>query len=370
MKTWALILSVFFPVSVACSIPILHGHFQMTGKSQATGASEIGVKQTAANTSFDDPFLTASAWHSQPFTGSFTMSEIELKQAAAKLIPVKRHPVTPLAHIPSGVTASPLDPADEKVFLEYCRVSNHSLNLAKQGDAAAEKRDWRQAHKYYRKALAVWPDNSLALYGMGRCADTAGDTASAVKYYRTATYADNSPHSIYNSQTNDSVRLMEFVLLLSKAGQEQEALTVYRRAVGFVNYMDGHQNVDVLLPDFQSGGWAYTPQRLQAMAHLGLAVGHGYPGNWETKKALVDIQEANRLAPDSPLPYFYKGRRLVGIGGRSRETLAAFRMATQLGDDDTKAMVDKKLKDYSIEADAKVEQEMEDIQKNKAAQKQ
>ena len=280
---------------------------------------------------------------------------------------VVNHPsAEPLVPRRAGVGASPLSPDRERAFLEYARVSSRSLHIAEQGDVAAKAGDWTRAQAYYQQALAVWPDDSLALYGMGQCADAAGDMESAVKYYRTASYADNSPHSVYNTQTNDSERLMEFVLLLSKDGQQKEALSVYQRAAGLLNYMDGKQNLDVLLPDFRPGGWVYTPQRMEAMAHVAIAY---QKEGFDNKLVMTEQEKAIALAPDSPLPYFYKGRVLIGKGGRSREMLAAFRKAAQLGDDDTKAAVDKQMKDYDVERDAKVEQEMEDIEKNKVAPK-
>ncbi len=331
----ALVSSTVLVASVACSIPALHRNYKTAGSPNAVAkhaaTEQPGAKQTVAERSAQHP------------------------------------PAEPLVPRRISAGASPFSrPEDQRAFLEYARVSTQSLNLAKQGDAAAEQGDWAGAQGYYRQALAVWPDDSLALYGMGRCADAAGDTASAIRYYRTATYAEIAPHTPLNAQTNDAVRLMEFVLLLSKGGHEEEALRVYRRAAGLLNYVDGKQDLDVPLPDFGPGGWAYTPQRMQAMAYVGLAVG---PGSWDTKKALAELQKASNLAPDSPVPYFYKGRRLAGKPGRSREALAALHMAAQLGDEDTKAAVDKRLKDWSVERNAKVEQEMEDLQKKQAAQK-
>lgn len=332
MRTSGVILSVLLAASVACGLPVLHKNSKTAGKSRTAVKSDAGIEQAAAT------------------------------HAAVK--PTQAEPLVPRR---AGVSASPLSPDKERAFLEFARVASHSLDIAKQGDATAKGGDWAKAAGYYRQALEVWPDNSRALYGMGQCADAAGDIAGAVKYYRTATYADNSPHSTDNTQTNDPARLMEFALLLSKAGQEQEALSVYRRAANLLNYMDGKQHLEVLLPDFRPGGWAYTPQRMQAMAYVGHA--HEKEG-FDNKLAAAELEKAIALAPDSPVPYFYKGRRLIGKMGRSRETLAAFRMAAQLGDENTKAVVAKKLKDYSIEADAQAEQEMEDQQTKQATQKQ
>ncbi len=125
--------------------------------------------------------------------------------------------------------------------LDSFRWLDKSVDLAKAGDEAAERGDRPQATTHYQQALDLWPDNSTALYGLGKAADVAGDTASAVRYYRTATFADNSPHTQWNAQTNDVARLMEFALL-SKAGQKPEALTVYHRAAHLLNYQDADTN--------------------------------------------------------------------------------------------------------------------------------
>ena len=275
MKILGLILPVVLITSAACSLPVLHRKLRVANP-HSTSAKHAVIEHTA-----DKPCLTK-----------------------------------PLARDRASMGANRLRPDEERAFLEYARVSTQSTGISDKGDADAKQGDWAQAQEQYRQALAIWPDNSAALYGMGRCAEAAGDTASAINYYRTASYADNSPHSVYNTQTNDPVRLMEFALLLSEGGQEKESLSVYQRAAGLLNYVDGKPNLHVLLPDFRSGSWTYSPQRLRAMARVGIAVG---PGNWDDKKALTELQEASTLAPDSPLPYFYEGRVLIGKGGRSRE---------------------------------------------------
>ena len=322
--------------SVACGFPALHRNSKTVGK--AAGKPDTGIK------------LATSA------------------RAAANLPPVE-----PLISRRASTGASRLSPDDERAFLEYAQVSNHSLNISDKGDANAKQGDWAQAQEQYQQALAIWPDNSATLYGMGQCADAAGDAASAVHYYRTATYSDNSPHTAYNTQTKDVARLMEFVLLLGKAEQEQEALTVYQRAAHLLNYQDAQFNggkpyLDVMLPEFGGGPSevTYTPQRLAAMAHVGIAYERE---DLDHKLAQTELQKAIDSAPDSPVPYFYKGQSIIRAGGHRREALKDFQTAAQLGNDDTKAVVDKKLKDYDIEADAKVEQDMENLQKKQAAQK-
>ncbi len=248
----------------------------------------------------------------------------------------------------AGAAATPLDPDEAQIFSQYAEVSSRSLDIAKAGDAAAKQGNWKAAGAYYQQALDLWPDNSDALYGLGKYADAAGDTASAVRYYRTATYADNSPHTKWNTQTNDVARLMEFVLLLSKAGQEPEARAVYSRAAHLLNYRDADTNegkpyLKVLLPEFDNSSNAipYTPQRLQAMARVAIAIEAGAFGS---KDALPQVQEAVRLYPDSPITYFYLGEQLKLR--QKKEAKAAYQKAATLGDDQVGTAVQEELKIY------------------------
>lgn len=263
--------------------------------------------------------------------------------------------------------AAPLDPERAQAFSEYASISSQSLDLANQGNDEANQGNWKAAGDYYQQALDLWPDDSVALYGLGQCAAAAGDIDHAINFYRRVVYTNDPsrygtvPGDRYN--TNDVTRLMEFVLLLSKGGHKEEALTVYRRAAGLLNYQDGKQNLDVLLPDFGPNGWAYTPQRMEAMAHIAIA----YEKEGFDKKAVaLHFQQALLLAPDSPLPYYYNGKRLVGVPGRNREVLVNLRTAAHLGDDEIKAVVEKRLKDWNVESDAQAEQDQEDQQKKQA----
>jgi len=235
-------------------------------------------------------------------------------QVAAGPVPTAKHthvkPVVPVPQYDKGTsTASPLaksmSAAPVPVDPEDIRQLDKSARLADQGNAEIDKGEWQQGEDHCRRALAIWAENGDALYGLGKCAENAGDIMGAVGYYRKAVYTNDPNQSSDGYRENHGGRLMEYVLLLSQAGQTSEAMTIYRRATHVLNYIDGHQNVDVLLPDFRPGGWAYTPQRLRAMAHIGIAL--DINGN-DDKSALAHLQKAVALAPDSPLPYFYRGQ--------------------------------------------------------------
>ena len=275
---------------------------------------------------------------------------------------VKKLFLHPLQSSSAGYPLPILDPDQMHRLGNEMNKRDKSLDLAEKGDVKAEQGNWPQALSYYQQALDLWTDDDSALYGLGKCAEAAGDTTKAIGYYRTAIYTNDPsrfgmlPGDGY--QTNDVARLMEFSLLLGKAGQEQEALTVYRHAAHLLNYQDaqfngGKQYLEVLLPEFgnKPGDLAYTPPRLAAMAHVGIAYKRE---DLDHKLAQVELQKAIDLAPDSPVPYFYKAQSIIRAGGHRREALADFQIAAQLGDDDTKGVVDKKLKDYSVEHDAKM----------------
>ncbi len=230
------------------------------------------------------------------------------------------------------------------------RRLSDSSDLADKGDADAARGDWAQADAHYRQALALWPGNDNALYGLGKEADAAGDTAGALGYYRKAIYTTNPRHHGLvpgdGYDTNDVVRLMEFVLLLDKAGQKQEALAVYGRAAYLLNYRDADTNggkpyLKVLLPGFDASPDAvsYTPRRLQAMARVAISNEERAFGS---EDALPQAQEAVRLYPDSPITYFYLGKQLDFMEKKGAK--AAYEKAAALGDDKVVAAAQEELK--------------------------
>lgn len=243
-------------------------------------------------------------------------------------------------------------------------ASNRSYKLSKAGNDFAKQGDWQNAQDSYQQALDQYPTNRDALYGMAECSHVAGDTSVELEFYRKVVYSTN-PADRGFAETN-AEKLMQFVLLLSQAGYTDEALSVYQHAVPLVNYMDGKQNIPVLLPTPGSvpGQLPYTPRRLQALAHLGIAI-----KTQDSQNERAHLDEAIRLQPDMAPAYFYKGKALAERPGHARETRDAFHSASLYGDAQTKAEVDKAMKHSSIESEARFEQEKEGIQKNKAARK-
>ena len=218
-----------------------------------------------------------------------------------------------------------------------------SVKLSEAGDAAQAKSDWGTAKSRYLDAIDLWPDNSSALYGLAKCAVNDGDTEAALGYYRKIVYS-HSPN-VYGTApgdgygTNNVGRMMEFVLVLSQAHQDAEAQKVYKQAAHVLNYQDSQSNggrpfLKVLLPEFgpAPGQVAYTPQRLQAMAHVTLSI---LSAGFDGKVEMSEVRKALQLYPDSPVAYYYLGERLYAKSLPGAK--AAYQKAAQLSNDQVKA---------------------------------
>ena len=249
-------------------------------------------------------------------------------------------PITPLVETLPG---TPLT-------LNATGDAEDSLKLSEEGDADADRGNWAGAFSRYQRAVRLWADNKQAVYGLGRCAQAAGDIAGALGYYHQRIYT--SDPSRYGTvpgdgyQENDVKRLMEYVLLLSQAGHIQEAVSVYNRAANLLDYdpADGHQREKVLLPQFGVGlrREAYTAQELEAMAHLAVGMELFGASGYFDKKPLEQFQKAVDLAPNSAAAHFYLGKYLFGKSDSGAK--AELQRAVQLGDDQTAAAAKEYLK--------------------------
>ena len=224
----------------------------------------------------------------------------------------------------------------------------HSVTLTKEGDGRVQRLDWQNAKQDYQQALDLWPDNSDALYGLAKCSLAAGDQTKAIAYYRKAIYSDN-PAAKGFGETNTS-RLMEFALLLNKAGLAAEAMFVYNHAAYALDYEDSENHggkpfLKVLLPELAAEPAspeqvAYTPERLQALADTALA--HEEQGPDNIKAAQAHTQEAVKLYPDSAVTHYYRGESLLEPI-HSAEAKAEYQKAVELGDDRTVAAAKERL---------------------------
>ncbi len=234
---------------------------------------------------------------------------------------------------------------------EDIRKTLGSLALSDQGDACVRHLAWKEAERDYKQALGVWADNQAALYGLAKCSQAAGDKAKAIEYFRKEAYSDNSADKGFRE--NHVGKLMEFALLLAQTAQPDEAVYVYHHAAAGLNYMDDKPNLKVMLPAFGDAEWQipYSPQALEAMAHVGLAI-----YSQEEKEKLAHLDAAIKLQPNMPQAYYYKGQVLWSESGRSREALASYQQARHFAGIDTQLVIDQVIKENDLEKGAALEQ--------------
>lgn len=246
-------------------------------------------------------------------------------------------PISPMANLRDMPIVSGLP----KINFDGIRKMSDSMEFSKLGDQAIKIQHWKAAGLYYNQALDLWSESPDALYGLAQCAHAAGDTAREADYYRKAVY-----QSSYQQGTEQPPpfretgipRLMEAAIVLSKAGQAAEAIYVYHHAAAIVNYTSGKPNLQVLLPAFGNapGQLSYTPQRLQALAHVAQSI---VSKTFDGTVVVSEAQEAVRVSPDSPIANYYLGEALAGWHRPNREALAAYQAAARYGDAAMQAQV-------------------------------
>ena len=250
--------------------------------------------------------------------------------------PIKPPSTAPGAngHDANGYYSAPdVPPARLQAML---RLADLRGRMTKQGDEFAKEGAWDAAVESYAGALDITPGYQQALYGIANCAGAAGDDRDELLFYRRAIYS-NSPLNGGFREGNFEP-LMKFALLLSQAGQEQEALMIYNHTAVAINFEDGRPSIPVLLPVLGPGGATYTPQRLQAMAMVGLALQH----IGDTKKQIELLTEALRLAPDSVAANFYMGDA-YDLENHTAAARRYYERARKLGDAAVRARVDSRL---------------------------
>ena len=243
-------------------------------------------------------------------------------------------------------------------FIEHMVTSNAGTRLAMEADKEAAAGDWPQAQSDYQEALVLDPYDMSASYALGDDKVRHGDLKAAVDFYRKAIYCaptETSPKVPLVSapvlQESNAFRLMEFARLLSLTGHPEEAQAVYKRGAHFVNYIDGHPQHPLLLPDFGPGPdqVPFTPARLQALAQVGWAEDHS---DFDIAGAKKRLQEAIALYPDSPVPYFFRGRYEMRQYGDFAAADADFDQAQQLGNPAVDEAVQKERDVFRYQFDA------------------
>lgn len=222
-----------------------------------------------------------------------------------------------------------------------------SDNCCQEGEAHAKKGNWLAAIGDYQRALSLCSGSKKALYGAAECVAALGDMVKAINYSRQAIYRDGAITAGFSE--NDTKKLMHFALLLNKAGQAAEAVSVYNHAAYALDYQDSQYNagkpyLKALLPELVAERTLptqerYTPERLQALAET--AIAHEEMAFGSNKAALAHLRDAVNLYPDSPVTNYYLGEGLLRIDDPGAK--AAYQKAAQLGDDQTVAAAKERI---------------------------
>jgi tetratricopeptide (TPR) repeat protein len=192
--------------------------------------------------------------------------------------------------------------------------------LVQEGDAAFAVTKVQEALADYQAALAASPFYEDAEIGAARCTAAEGDYDNAIKYYCASI---NGHH-----EEDDIDEMTEYILVLVRAGQSQEAVNAYNHVVDLCKKGYSVRKMELVPQKFSPDGSDYDPDELQAMTHLMRAMNSDSEGDGQADS---EIQKAITLTPDSALVYYYKGILL------DREKMsgarAAFQKAAALDED-------------------------------------
>ncbi len=209
----------------------------------------------------------------------------------------------------------------------YRDAMAHAQSLLKSGDA-------RGAQAAFRQALVIQVNDGSAQVGLAEAYTAAGQTDLALATYRALFYHIGGSDGGGSVETDPAV-LMRFALLLQQAGQGEEAVSVYNRGVGFLDFeAHGEPRLSTPVPLPQIGNGPnqvpYDPQFLEAMAHLAIGVEANEDNEWRN-----NVKQAVTLAPASAAANYYMGRYLLGRD--DVQAKAYLQEAVRLGDDQTQA---------------------------------
>jgi hypothetical protein len=172
----------------------------------------------------------------------------------------------------SGSLTVPIPPALQAKDARVAALCQDAEAQIKKGDLAVAASD-------YHQAVILDPLYRNNIYSEAECEASLGDIDSAIGTYRQAVYTDGGDADATTPEggcrETDVSRLMEYALVLNRAGDAQEAVSVYNHAATLLDFDPRQKGYEpVLLPQFgsETGQEDYTPQRLTAMADLATAV--------------------------------------------------------------------------------------------------
>ena len=220
-----------------------------------------------------------------------------------------------------------------------------------QGEALFRQGKTEAALSSFRNAMQYLPNDPLALQRIAETYVSMGRLMEANQTYYKLFHEAN-----WQSVGGNSSVYLGYALVLAKTGQTELATEFYQEGAARLNYIDGKPNLKVMLPAFGDGEGQvpFSPQALQAMAHVGIGV---YSQDFKEKLAHLDA--AIKLQPDMPQAYYYKGQVLYGMSGRSRAALAAYQQARHFAGIDTQLLIDQVIQENELEKAAAQEQARE-----------
>lgn len=201
---------------------------------------------------------------------------------------------------------------EEKARVDAGTARFNELNHA--GTEALHLKNFAAAEADYREMIQI---QSLVndYYGLGEALAGQGRMAEAIAAYKTAVYwpLNTNSEAIAISQARgnksnlrgccngtDAVAWLKYALLLSQAGQNAEAFSVYSQAMCQVNDPD---RSGITL--FSAGG-PQSPSEFQSAAHIALGLLTGGMLT-DREQAMTEFDQALRLAPDAAVTNYYYG---------------------------------------------------------------
>lgn len=207
-----------------------------------------------------------------------------------------------------------------------------SDEFRRKGDEFQKSGNWNKALEAYQVALSYQPHNADACAGMGEVLAGRGKLDMAIRYYRQAT--GHEPGQKWaSSRMGEGDLQFRLVLLLVKAGQYEEALTVYEEGVSLLADQDKAAAEALQLP-FKAKQILTDPQsqtRLHAAAHVGLGVKYLIDG--AAGKAESQIRKALTVVPEFAPAYLYLGNCL-SAQNRGTDARYMWEMAAASRDED------------------------------------
>ena len=160
---------------------------------------------------------------------------------------------------------------------EINRQMAEVASWVKKGKDELKQKRVEEAITAFKHALKLDSASSPAYRGLADAYTAKGDLTNAVQTYRALLYP--APGKQWTtSMSTDPVTLMRFALILNQSGKKDEALTVYREGLKYLNYTDGKPNTStypVLIDttfDGRDSENVYTPARFEAAARTALAM--------------------------------------------------------------------------------------------------